>query len=775
MGGAAVVAALPRSATAAGAPPTAGGPAPESAGLATGWVPPAAPVTVDISAAYDNDGVASAGAPSGDFDGSGYTYPAEELPTGTVTVADVPYLLPVDWTTGDNNVVAQGQRLALPAGEYLTANLLVSASYGPASGTATVHYEDGTTSTASLSAPNWYDGSGPVRASFRWTPDGSKDLHAVSIGVAELVLDATRRAVGLTLPPGTAPREGTAALHVWALSLQPAAVGKALRLRDVRTTRMMLSDGGPQAVEATLVNLGTGWVETSDAVRVTVDAPGVRTVAPVLVGRLGPGEQLRLRIGIDPRPGVIPGTVVSGAGVAHARGGTAAATGSSLTLGVPDYVPTEESIGSHQAPYWFSDAKFGIFIHWGVYSVPGWAPVGKQYAEWYWEQMNDPTNPTYAHHRDTYGEDFAYDDFIPMFTAKRWDPRSWVELIRDAGAEYYVLTSKHHEGFALWDSKVSDRNSVKMGPKRVIVKELFAASRRYTPQLRNGLYFTVPEWFNPDSPWFGHAPRNPYTLEPVPYTGYRAGRDYVRDYQAPQLLELVDGYDPDVIWFDIGGDNDNLHVLTDYLNGAKNRRHPKDVTFNDRGGISAHDFTTPEYTTYPTTVVAKWEASRGLDPNSYGINRETPPEAYMTTEEVVHTLVDVTSKNGNFLLDIGPNFDGTIPAVMQQRLRQTGEWLAVNGEAIRGTTFWSRMAEAGSLRFTVKQGEAFYIHSLEAPGATLVVPAPVPIRPGDRVTMLGYGRPLEWNVSGGALHIAVPPAARRAGRHAWVFKVDTTR
>ncbi|MDQ0913724.1 alpha-L-fucosidase [Streptomyces canus] len=96
-----------------------------------------------------------------------------------------------------------------------------------------------------------------------------------------------------------------------------------------------------------------------------------------------------------------------------------------------------------------------------MYSVPAWAPVGTQYAEWYWDQMQDPNNPTYAHHRDTYGEDFAYDDFIPRFTAEKFDPRSWVELFRDAGAQYHVLTSKHHEGFALWDTKVSDRNAVR--------------------------------------------------------------------------------------------------------------------------------------------------------------------------------------------------------------------------------------------------------------------------------------------------------------------------
>lgn len=313
---------------------------------------------------------------------------------------------------------------------------------------------------------------------------------------------------------------------------------------------------------------------------------------------------------------------------------------------------------------------------------------------------------------------------------------------------------------------------MKMGPGRDLVKELFDASRRYTPELHRGLYFSMPEWFNPDHPWMGHAPRNPYTLEPVPYTGYTAGKDYVTEFQGPQMLELVHGYDPEILWCDIGGDNDSHRVLSEYFNHAKNRARPIDVTVNNRSGIGTYDFTTPEYTTYDQIVTAKWESSRGLDPFSYGYNAQTPDEKYMTTEEVVHSLVDIVSKNGNFLLDIGPKADGTIPEIMQRRLRETGEWLKTNGEAIHGTTYWSRMPQLGEdLRFTVRPDKAFYIHSLAQPGATLTVEAPVPIRSGDRVTLLGYDRPLHWRTTGGSLVIDVPAGARRTGKHAWVFKV----
>lgn len=145
----------------------------------------------------------------------------------------------------------------------------------------------------------------------------------------------------------------------------------------------------------------------------------------------------------------------------------------------------------------------------------------------------------------------------------------------------------------------------------------------------------------------------------------------------------------------------------------------------------------------------------------------------MTAEEVVRSLVDIVSKNGNFLLDIGPRADGTIPEIMQTRLRETGRWLQVNGEAIHDTTYWSRMAQLGTdLRFTVRPDRAFYIHSLTRPGPKLTVEAPVPVRPFDRVTMLGHDRPLTWTLRNGALVVDVPEAARKAGRYVWVFKVE---
>ncbi|MET7620082.1 alpha-L-fucosidase [Streptomyces sp. NPDC005408] len=766
--GAAVGAALGHPATADASPLTAAEIREGDRGGDWSTVPAAVPVPLENW--FDNDGIDTADARGGNFDGSGYTFPGEELPSGRLEIDGIAYLFPAATAGAKNNIVALGQRIDLPKGRYLSGLFLVAGSYGAASGKATVHYADGSTQTSALGGPDWYSGSGRLTAPYRYKPDGQKDPHQVVIAPAELAMDSTKEAVALTLPVTNPAQPNKSSLHIFALTLQPAAEGRALALRNAHSTASLL-DSGAQSVEATVINAGTVGILASDALSLSVDVPGARTVAPAAVTRLAPGEQARVRIGIRRAPGTQPGTTQDGTVVARGRGQQAAAARRPLALGVADYQPTDASLSTHQAPYWFQDVKFGIFIHWGVYSVPAWAPVGKQYAEWYWNHMQDPNNATYAYHRQTYGESFAYDDFIPRFRAERFNPRSWVELFRDAGAQYHVLTSKHHEGFALWDTKVSDRNSVKMGPKRDLIKELFDASRRYAPELHRGLYFSMPEWFNPDNPWMGHAPRNPYTLEPVPYTGHRPG-DYIKDLQAPQMLELIHGYDPELLWCDIGGANDSHRVLAEYFNHAKNRARPVDVTVNNRSGIGPHDFTTPEYTTYDSIVTDKWESSRGLDPFSYGYNAATPDDRYMTTEEVVHSLVDIVSKNGNFLLDIGPRADGTIPEIMERRLRETGQWLKVNGEAIYGSTYWARMPQLGEdLRFTIRPNKAFYIHSLAEPGSTLTVEAPVPVRPGDKVTMLGYERPLTWRTTGGKLVIDVPAAARRAGKIAWVFKV----
>jgi len=153
------------------------------------------------------------------------------------------------------------------------------------------------------------------------------------------------------------------------------------------------------------------------------------------------------------------------------------------------YKPTWESLDSHKMPKWYDDAKLGLSMHWGVYSVPAWAPreSGISYAEWYGFRMNETGNPTYAYHRENYGEKFTYDDFIPKWKAEKYNPGQWAKFAKGMGAKYMFITSKHHDGFCLWPSKYTDRNAMKMGPKKDLLGEFFSAGRK--EGLKVGLYY----------------------------------------------------------------------------------------------------------------------------------------------------------------------------------------------------------------------------------------------------------------------------------------------
>jgi alpha-L-fucosidase len=321
-----------------------------------------------------------------------------------------------------------------------------------------------------------------------------------------------------------------------------------------------------------------------------------------------------------------------------------------------------------------------------------------------------------------------------------------------------------------------------MGPKRDIVREVFDAARMYAPELKRGIYYSLYEWFHPA--YAGRLPSNPYTGALLPYTGAAPIHDFVTEHVLPQMQEIVDAYDPDILWCDGAWEQTAAYwqtsaVIARYFNQAMRREEPKDVAVNNRCRVTdpdqspvAADFTTPEYATYSSTVTKKWESNRGLDPFSYGYNQATADSEYMSAKQIVDTLADVVSKNGNLLLNIGPTADGSVPPIMQQRLREIGGWLATNGEAIFDTTYWWRTPEEGSLRFTVKPGEAFFIIALAWPGDQLIVNSPVPIKSGQIVTLLGYqGAPLAWRRSDGQLVVDIPTDARVTGRHAWVFRI----
>jgi len=446
----------------------------------------------------------------------------------------------------------------------------------------------------------------------------------------------------------------------------------------------------------------------------------------------------------------------------------------------PDYTPDPASLARHQVPRWFEDAKLGFFIHWGPYSVPAYAPPsdGIGYAEWYWSELNRPGSPTQQHQRDVYGEEFPYDRFIEQWKAERFDPDAWLRLFEQGGAKYFVQVTKHHDGVALFDTATTGRDTVELGPHRDFVRELFDAAERGDYGLKRGLYYSLPEWFHPlDTTFAQGPPRNPFTGEPVPYTGYTPISSYVDEHQYPQMLELIDHYDPDILWCDIGGANRSNEVMAHFFNQAKNRPDPKEVTVDNRCGNGIYDFTTPEYSVEPDINPAKWEATRGLG-RSFGYNAEEGPDDYLSANELIDSFVDIVSKNGNLLLNLGPKADGTIPEIQAERVRALGEWLDVNGEAIYGSRYWRQAEDDDTnvpVRYTVN-GESLYATALEWPGRELRLGADIAVERSTRITLLGAGsKPLRWRQEDGALVVSMPAEGETAttARHAYAFEIRT--
>jgi alpha-L-fucosidase len=487
------------------------------------------------------------------------------------------------------------------------------------------------------------------------------------------------------------------------------------------------------------------------------------------------------------------------------------------------YEPTAESLARHELPQWWSDAKFGIFIHWGPGAVPAYAPPdipGLQYAEWYWffEQV-DPTQwpdelpqeiaqaypdavaayaamrsrpelPQRTHHRETYGEKVTYDDFIALWKTPDWDPAAWVELVEETGAKYLVLTTKHHDGVALWPTATSDRNSVAMGPGRDIVGEVLAAASR--TDLKLGVYYSMPEWFNPaprpHDPVYATdlllgqafadraAPRNSFTGEEVPYTGYKPVDDYATGHVIPQITELVDRYSPSILWLDIPGDGAYYRCdewIADFYNKAR-VTNPDGVVVNDRAGTPAHaDHRTVEYGMAGNPAASTdlpFEVCRGIG-NAFGYNAEETEEHYLSTAALVAELIDTVSQGGNLLLNIGPRADGSIPEIQADRVRGIGAWLKVNGEAVYGSRAWSTTA-AGDLRFTRGADGSVYVFCPAGSGPRLVVDARFAAGPHTVVELLGGdGTPLEWTDDGDRLTVTVPSRTGAGDGCAFVLRV----
>ena len=349
------------------------------------------------------------------------------------------------------------------------------------------------------------------------------------------------------------------------------------------------------------------------------------------------------------------------------------------------YQPNWDSLDRRATPGWFADAKFGIFIHWGVYSVPAYAPVipGKlAYAEWYWHAITEGRKPnagpvdvgSWEMHKQLYGADYGYANFAPQFHAELFDSAHWADVFERSGAKYVALTSKHHEGFALWPSAEESRtwrrpwNAAVEGPHRDLLGDLSSAVR--AKGLKMGIYYSLYEWYNPL--YLSDKPR------------------YVAEHMMPQFKDVVSRYKPSIIFSDGEWEMTSQQWRSPELLAWLYNESPvkDDVVVNDRWGSDTRHkhggYWTTEYTPGMAATDHAWEESRGMG-FSYGYNRAERAEHYHSGRELVLMLADIVSRGGNLLLDIGPKADGTIPPIMEERLLQIGAWLKVNGEAIYGT------------------------------------------------------------------------------------------
>jgi alpha-L-fucosidase len=438
------------------------------------------------------------------------------------------------------------------------------------------------------------------------------------------------------------------------------------------------------------------------------------------------------------------------------------------------YEPTLQSLNQHPLPEWYADAKLGIFIHWGLYSVPGWAPLvhpehdfqsidyitHNPYAEWYLNSMRLKGSPTQAYHREHYGANYDYYNFTPIFDKEiqKWNPDAWAKIFTDAGAKYVVLTTKHHDGFTLWPSSTPNPKlpSDRQHATRDIVGELSTAVRNQG--LRMGLYYSG-----------GYD----WTFVPGPirvkedYQKVKAQSEEYGKYADTQVRELIQRYHPAVLWNDIDYPKSGhpLEIMAEYYNAVP------DGVIDDRFGVKHSDFKSPEYQTLSKISTTKWEECRGLG-RSFGYNRAEGENETIAPDELIYLLVDIVSKNGNLLLDVGPEADGTIPSVQMERLQALGAWLKQNGEAIYGTHPWTRAegdtADGIGVRFT-RTDSAIYATLLGKPKTNAVIVRALAPAAGTQISLLGSATPLTWSQQSRDLRINLP--ATLPGQHAYVLKI----
>jgi alpha-L-fucosidase len=464
-----------------------------------------------------------------------------------------------------------------------------------------------------------------------------------------------------------------------------------------------------------------------------------------------------------------------------------------------------ESLQKYEVPEWYADAKFGIFIHWGVYSVPAFG------SEWYPREMYHQGSEIYKHHVATYGpqDKFGYKDFIPRFKAEKFDPAAWAALFKEAGAKYVVPVAEHHDGFAMYDSGLSDWTAAKMGPHRDVIGDLAKAVRAAglhfgasSHRVEHNFFLGVGRQFSSDV----NDPANAALYGPAhnwleARSGTPVSNDFTFVSQAwtddwlARSAEIVEKYHPDIVYFDwwIGQPSVRANLTkfaAFYYNSS--------LKYGDHVGvINYKDYAIQEHSAVLDLERGQldqirplhWQTDTSVSNKSWGyIENDT----FKSPEFVVRQLVDIVSKNGNLLLNIGPKSDGTIPDEVQHVLREVGAWLAVNGDAIYGTRTWTKFGEgptkvaggsfhdtdtagytAEDFRFTTK-GSTLYAIELGWPsGGEAVIRSSGTDVGGkvESVALLGSSERISFEQRGDGLHLRVPASAPTGGKIAVAYRI----
>ncbi len=462
--------------------------------------------------------------------------------------------------------------------------------------------------------------------------------------------------------------------------------------------------------------------------------------------------------------------------------GARAAENEGAPASEPAYTADWESLARHkEAPVWFRDAKFGIYFHWGVYSVPAFG------SEWYPRNMHQKNRREYAHHVEKYGDpvEFGYDKFVPMFKAEKFNADEWAELFERAGARFAGPVAEHHDGFAMWASKLTPWNAGDKGPKRDLTGELAEAIRKRDMKFVATFHHARNNLWEKDGKWTGHyegAKRDfPAALEDPDRAilyGYMSREQFLEMWLG-KLKEVIDNYQPDLIWFDSWlneiPDEVKMEYLAHYFNKARKTGQevvvtfkqddlPREVAVDDYEKGRANRLTEFTWLTDDTISRGSWCYTKDL--------RIKP------TREVVHVLIDIVSKNGQLLLNISPKADGSIPDEQKEVLLGIGKWLGVNGEAIYETRPWvifgegpTRMRKGGhfvgslsysaqDIRFTTN-GDVLYAILLGEPSDDVAITC---LGTGaglcggkvTRVSLLGREGDLPFTQDEQGLHVTFP-------------------